>query len=131
MRSTVSQAIAICAALTLLWVEVGAVFFLREELITGQTYSPTVVFGDGRRIYRITSPNAYWMDIGLYILCFVVGIIPLILGPREVIIEQKRKNSATAGKSLRNNVSLIVCALVYLGLLLAISLLIQQSNPTF
>jgi hypothetical protein len=127
----VSQVIAICVALTLLWFEVCIGVVLREELVAGQTYSPTVIFGDGRRIYKIISPNAYWMDIGLYILCFVIGVIPCMLMAREVIVEQKRKNSATTGKALRNNILLIVCAFVYLGLLLAISLLIKQSNPIF
>jgi hypothetical protein len=130
VRSTASQMIAICAILTLLCGDLGVGLVLRQELITGQTYSPTVVFGDSRMIYKSSSPTAYWTDMRLYMFGFVGGLIAATFGLREVVIEQKRKNAVTAvqGKARRDNILLIVCSLVFLGLLLVIGLLLLRAS---
>jgi hypothetical protein len=125
-----SQVIAICAVLTLLWVAVGVGFVLREELITGQTYSPAVVFGDSRMVFRNSTPNTYWTYILFYLAGVLMALSSAMLGLREVVIEQKRKCATTVpqGKAQRDNILLIVCALACLGLLLSVGLLIRQAN---
>jgi hypothetical protein len=49
---------------------------VREQLVTGRTYSPGVVVGFSNYCYRSQTPVSYWGFIGLYIctLSFMVLI---------------------------------------------------------
>jgi|SRR5580704_10301245 hypothetical protein len=130
VRSTVSQVIAMCAILTLLAGTVFGGLVLWDALIRGQTYAPSVVFGDSRMIYRNSSPDVYWRYMSFYLLSAAVMPIISIIGLREVVIEQIRKNAATAlqgNSSRKDNLVLIMSALAYLVILLVIGNIIAQA----
>jgi H+/Cl- antiporter ClcA len=64
-----------------------------EGLITGWTYSCGIILNDTTKIYRSSSPNAYWSMIGL----FAVGsLVMVIVGPMMASegIKQYKKTRA-------------------------------------
>jgi len=91
IRSTTSQAIVICAILTLAMVSVKGLSILIEELRTGHTYSPALFFGDRAMVFKNISPKAYWVDMSFYVFSLLGLFVVIVFAGRDVIIEHKRK----------------------------------------
>jgi hypothetical protein len=130
IRSLTSQILWFCLASTLLAGDMGLIFTIRENLSSGKTYSPLVVWGDNHLVYESVSPEAFVTFMGLYILSAIAMFAAVIQQLFEIAAEQKRKNEATAlqgESSLKNNIILVGSALTYLAFLLWISLVFRES----
>jgi hypothetical protein len=86
-----SLAVPVLAALTLLALAVYGAPTVLEELKTGQAYSLAVIFANGTKVYRDSSPMAFWINVGFHIFSFVMMILLSILMPCEAVIDYKRK----------------------------------------
>jgi hypothetical protein len=86
-----SPVVPVLAALTALAFGIYGVPAMMEELKTGQTYSLAVIFGDGTKIFRSSSPVAFWMNVGFFILSFASAIILGIWVLFGTIIDCKRR----------------------------------------
>jgi hypothetical protein len=91
-----SQAVGILAGLTLLGLGIYGFPFFVDPVKSGWTYSFGVVFDDTTKIYRSSSPVAFWIHTGFYMvsggLMIALGIFSLI----GVVIDHKRKLAAAA-----------------------------------
>lgn len=66
-----------------------------EGLITGWTYSCGIILNDTTKIYRSSSPTAYWFMIGLFAVACVVMII---VGPMMAVEAIKQYKKVRAQK---------------------------------
>jgi hypothetical protein len=94
-----SQAVGILVGLTLLGLGIYGFPFIVEPVKSGWTYSFGLVFDDTTKIYRSSSPVAFWIHAGFYMvsggLMIAFGILSLI----GVVIDQKRKLAEAAKKA--------------------------------
>jgi hypothetical protein len=78
-NATKTQALspAISALMAFTLIGIGACGFepVTNELKTGKAYTLAVMFGQGSKVHRDTSPEAYWINIGWQTLGFAIGII--------------------------------------------------------
>ena len=95
-----SLVVWLCAALMAVAIGVGSGFTALGGLTTGWKYSFGIVFNDTTKIYRSSSPTAYWIMIGFYTFTCLAGIIIGIMTAIENIkqykktAEQKKKSTA-------------------------------------
>lgn len=98
-----SQAVWILAGSTFLGLGIYGFPFFVEPFKSGWTYSFGLVFDDTTKIYRSSSPVAFWIYTGFYlaggVLMIAIGIFSLI----GVVLDQKRK-LATAAKEKAKHV---------------------------
>jgi hypothetical protein len=83
--------VPVLAALTLIAFGIYGLPAAFEELKTGQAYSLAVVFGDGSKVQKDASPVAFWLNVGLHIFGFSMGIILGIGTLYGSVIDYKRK----------------------------------------
>lgn len=77
--STLSSMIVwLSCALMVVAMSVVGVFTAFDGLRAGWTYSFGVVLGDNTKVYRSSSPAAYWFMIGLFI---ITSLVMIVVGP--------------------------------------------------
>ena len=74
-----------------------------NAVMTGKTYSPTVVFiGDASMVYRRNSPGEFWATVSI---CLICGLIACVLGIKAPVgtarayverLARRKKNSVDA-----------------------------------
>jgi hypothetical protein len=75
---------------------------LRNQLVTGETYSPAMIFGFNGLIHKSSSPWTYWVFMGCYFFFFVTGLALVAFLFREIIAEQKRRKGSSSGSIRRD-----------------------------
>jgi hypothetical protein len=91
IRTTGAQIVWVSLALFNLAVGIlGGVLFVKT-LISGQSYSVGVVFGDNSAVSKTDAPNGYWTIMLFYGIDFLVLPIVGIGLLREAVEEHRRK----------------------------------------
>jgi hypothetical protein len=98
-----SPVVPVCAALTLLWFGIYGIPVVMDEIKAGWAYSLGVIFNNATKIYRSSSPMAFWMNIGLLMFGFVMAIALGIFILCGVVIDHKRKAAAVAKEKERQD----------------------------
>jgi len=97
-----SQLVSLALVLAGLVIGIEFGFLLRDQLVTGKTYSPAVIVGFDKFIYRNTSPSAYWIFTSAYIVGLGNAMFFVLRGLLEIITEQRRR---TAAKTQRRSLT--------------------------
>ena len=91
VRSLSSQILWLFLNLTTLAFDLGFGSIIWSNILSGRTYSPAVMLGFGTFLYKSVSPVGYWICIGLYIFCFLIGIAIAMQQFFEILAEEKRR----------------------------------------
>ena len=123
------QILFACALITLAAGLPGVASEIREELKTGMTYSPAVVFGDGTQYSRESSQGLYWIFIGLYALVVVINAIVVCACSVEVVQQRRRRNLWLDGrrKVIVDNLTFFFFAGAYAAVVISIGCLIAKA----
>jgi len=70
---------------------------VREDFLTGRTYSLLVVFNSGALVDKHKSPMEYWALMGFYTLGFVMFLAIVIQQLFEIAAEEKRRKNKPKG----------------------------------
>jgi hypothetical protein len=93
IRSTSSQIVWVCLALTSLGIAVALSIVTINGMLNGCVNSPTAYGLPTKLIYKNTSPHLYWSFIVFYLLSVALILIIAIGLLREAVMEQKRKTA--------------------------------------
>jgi hypothetical protein len=98
-----SPVVPILAALTMLGMGVYGFPFLLDNYKSGWTYSFGIVFDNTTKIYRSSSPIAFWIYTGFFMFGFVLAIVLAIFTFVGVVIDHKRKVAAAAKEKTQHD----------------------------
>ena len=98
-----SPVVPILAALTMLWLSIYTFPFLMDDFRSGWIYSLGIVFDDTTKIYRSSSPAAFWIHVGFFMSGCLLMIALAIFIFVGVIIDHKRKVAAAAKEKAQHD----------------------------
>jgi hypothetical protein len=98
-----SPVVPILAALTMLGLSIYTFSFLMDEVRSGWTYSLGVVFDNTTKIYRSSSPIAFWVHVGFFMSSCVLMIALAIFTFVGLVIDHKRKVAAAAKEKAQHD----------------------------
>jgi hypothetical protein len=98
-----SPVVPILAALTMLGLSIYTFPFLMDEVRSGWTYSLGVVFDNSTKIYRSSSPIAFWIHVGFFVSSCALMIALAIFTFVGVVIDHRRKVAAAAKEKVQHD----------------------------
>ncbi len=122
-RTLTFQILWLVFILTMLPAELACAVMLKNDLISGQTYSPGVVFGLGRIVYRDATPGPYWALMGVYVTSVGTLILLCVSQLFQIASEDVRRGSSLTERWVLWGAGCayfvlfaLVCRYVYLGI---------------
>jgi len=82
---------------------------IRNDILTGKTSSPGVIYGLGQDVYRSTTPRLFWSLVGTYAATAIVMFGLTFLQIFVVASEDRRRASSVASKIALWGISAVYC----------------------
>jgi hypothetical protein len=92
--------------------EAAVAFVQYSQYVDGKVWSPGVIYGLGREIYRSKSPQAFWTLWWAYSAIGVTMVVLIVQQMFEIAFEDRRRQS-----DIGSRIALWGCGAVYLSAL--------------